>query len=224
MSHLLPNRRAFLTGAAALTGLAFLPSPTAAADTPAKPASDLNVLGPKPGYSPQLGTLVSMFNWMTPAVTGPVQKLTVADLDYLFDAKANSIGALLLHLSAAEALYQRITFDNLSLRQIYKPGGDFDKQWGAAMELGDRGRKEIKGREVDYYIARLNEVRGATLAGFKQRDDAWLMAVDQGWPWGPTDNYCKWFHVCEHMSHHAGQIDLLLKRLPSYKPTKESGV
>ena len=29
---------------------------------------------------------------------------------------------------------------------------------------------------------------------------------------------CKWFHVCEHESHHAGQIDMLKKRLPGAKP------
>jgi uncharacterized damage-inducible protein DinB len=44
------------------------------------------------------------------------------------------------------------------------------------------------------------------------------MAVDEKWGWRPTNNYCKWFHVCEHESHHAGQIDLLLKRLPGAKP------
>jgi hypothetical protein len=33
------------------------------------------------------------------------------------------------------------------------------------------------------------------------------------WFWGPTNNLCKWFHVCEHESHHLGQIDLHLKSL-----------
>lgn len=30
-----------------------------------------------------------------------------------------------------------------------------------------------------------------------KRDDDWLMAVDKDWYWEPTNNYCKWFHVCE---------------------------
>ena len=63
-------------------------------------------------------------------------------------------------------------------------------------------------------------VREHSLAEFRKRDDAWLMAVDEKWGWGPTNNYCKWFHVCEHESHHAGQIDLLLKRLPGAKPSE----
>jgi hypothetical protein len=44
------------------------------------------------------------------------------------------------------------------------------------------------------------------------------MAVDKDWPWGPTNNYCKWFHVCEHEAHHTGQIAFLRKRLPGAKP------
>jgi LysR family glycine cleavage system transcriptional activator len=56
------------------------------------------------------------------------------------------------------------------------------------------------------------------LAEFGKRDDAWLMAVDRDWPWGPTNNYCKWFHVCEHEAHHTGQIAFLRKRLPGAKP------
>ena len=45
------------------------------------------------------------------------------------------------------------------------------------------------------------------------------MSIDKTFPWGPTNNFCKWFHVCEHESHPAGQIDLLIKRTPGAKPT-----
>ena len=40
------------------------------------------------------------------------------------------------------------------------------------------------------------------------------MTVDKEWGWGPTNNYCKWFHVCEHESNHNGQIKFLKTRLP----------
>ena len=59
------------------------------------------------------------------------------------------------------------------------------------------------------------------LGEFRKRDDSWLMSVDKDWPWGPTNNYCKWFHVCEHESNHNGQIKLLAKRLPGAKPDSE---
>jgi hypothetical protein len=216
-SHLLPNRRSFLTGAAA-TGLStLLVPPVQAAPTS---DADINVIGPKPGYSPQIGTLVSMLTWMSPAATRYLKGITPAQLDYLFDPNANSIGALLLHLAASEVLYQRITFDNADPEKL---GDSFDKPWGAAMELGDKGRKEIKGHDLDFYLAKLDEVRAKSLAEFKKRDDAWLMTVDKTWGWGPTNNYCKWFHVCEHISHHAGQIDILIKRVPGFKPANGQG-
>jgi uncharacterized damage-inducible protein DinB len=205
------SRRTFLSSMAAATAGMMMPEAVGAG-----PAEGINLLGPKPGYSPQVGTLVSMLTWMRPAVTRYVKDISQTNLDYLFDANANSIGALLLHLAATETLYQINTFEGVSIKDFPK---SYDEKWGAAMDLGDRGRKTIKGHDLKFYIDAMTEVRERSLAEFKKRDDAWLMSVDEMWFWGPTNNYCKWFHVCEHESHHAGQIDLLLKRLPGAKPS-----
>jgi hypothetical protein len=43
-----------------------------------------------------------MMTWMRASVLRSVRGLSQKDLDYLLDAKANSIGALLLHLAATE--------------------------------------------------------------------------------------------------------------------------
>jgi uncharacterized damage-inducible protein DinB len=208
----------FATGAAATAGLFNFAPTSLSADT--KPVTDLNILGPKPGYSPQIGTLVSMLTWMRRAPLAESRGLTQPQLDYLFDANANTIGALLLHLAATETLYQRLTFDNLPLDKL-REDKDYEQRFGAAMELGDDGRKTIKGHDLAYYSAILQEVREKSLAEFKKRDDAWLMTVDKGWGWGPTNNYCKWFHVCEHESHHSGQIAMIAKRAPGAKPASE---
>jgi hypothetical protein len=64
----------------------------------------------------------------------------------------------------------------------------------------------------------MTEVREATLAEFRKRDYTWLMQVDPKFFDGqPTNNYCKWFHVCEHESNHNGQIKWYVKRLPGAK-------
>ena len=55
----------------------------------------------------------------------------------------------------------------------------------------------------DYYVNILHEVREKTLAEFRKRDDAWLLAADKDFPWGPTNNLCKWFHVCERQERQA---------------------
>ena len=214
------SRRAFLRNSLAVTAVASaltpLLRPTPAHATESSP----NVLGPRPGYSPQLGTFVSELTWMREAngVISATEKLTMADLDYLIDPKANTIGALMLHLAATETYYQLNTFEG-------KKWGTWPdsvkQQWDAAMGLGDAGRKTIKGHDLEYYLNTLHEIRAKTLAEFGKRDDAWFMAVDKDWPWGPTNNYCKWFHVCEHEAHHTGQIAFLRKRLPGAKPDND---
>ena len=213
------TRRSFLGGTAATiaAGLAGLPqsSDGASADT-----TGPNVLGPRPGYSPQIGTFISQLTWMREAngVLAATKGLTQADLDVLFDANANTIGALMLHLAATETYYQMITFDGMRWGSW---SDEVKKKWDAAMDLGDAGRKTIKGHDRDYYVGILHEVREKSLAEFRKKNDAWLMAVDKDWPWGPTNNLCKWFHVCEHEAHHTGQIALLRKRLPGAKPTNK---
>ena len=212
------NRRSFLKGSAALTaGFSALLGALSLPETSQASDSNLNLLGPRPGYGPQVGTFVSLLTWMREAngVINATKGLTKDDLDYLIDPKANTIGALMLHLAATESYYQLNTFEG-------KKWGSWPdsvkQQWDAAMNLGDAGRKAIKGHDRDYYLNILQETRAKSLAEFSKRDDAWLMAVDKDWPWGPTNNFCKWFHVCEHEAHHTGQIAFLRKRLPGAKP------
>lgn len=207
------NRRIFLKSAAAGCGITggglFNIGVTRAATLP---ASGPNIIGPREGFSPQIGTLVSMLEWMRRAVVDAVQGFTIADLDYLPDSKANTIGALLLHLAATERHYQIHTFEA-------KKWNEWDeetrKQWDVPARLGVEARRTIKGNELHYYLDALRQVRERTITEFRNRDDAWLMQIDEHWPWGPTNNYCKWFHVCEHESHHKGQIAWIKARLSS---------
>lgn len=213
------NRRRFIkTSATIATGLsAFSLAPQQAYSMNDEEES-IHIIGPKAGFSPQIGTLVSMMNWMRIVILRPVKNMTVEQLDYLHDAKSNSIGAMLLHLAATERYYQLHTFEG-------KKWGSWDesikKQWDVPMKLGNDGRRIIKGNQLEYYMNALNEVRENTLKEFKKRDDKWLMQVDKEWGWGPTNNYCKWFHVCEHESNHNGQIKWIKSRLPGAKDTTD---
>lgn len=211
-----PTRRNFLMTAAAfgagVSGLTLVPQLAVSEE------SDVNIIGPKKGYSPQIGTLVSMMTWMRMVMLSSVKDMTQKDLDFLIDNNANSIGALLLHLAATDAFYHAITFGGISMKQLPEA---FKEKWGMPMELGDPARKGIKGHDLDYYLNILKETREQTLAEFRKRDDEWLLTVDKTWGWGPTNNYCKWFHVCEHESNHNGQIKFLKKRIPGAKPDSE---
>jgi uncharacterized damage-inducible protein DinB len=154
-----------------------------------------------------------MLNYMRAVVLDSVNGLSLVQLDYIHDAKANTIGALLNHLAAIERLYQIHTFEG-------KKWGDWDdatkKRWSTPAALGDSARKEIKGEKLGYYLDLLKEVREHTLAELGKRNDTWLMQVDPaGFGGEPTNNYCKWFHVCEHESNHNGQVKWLKARLPA---------
>ena len=162
------------------------------------------------GYSPQTAILVSQLDWMRAVVLTRLHELTKEDLDWLPTPNSNTIGALLLHLAATETYYQFHTFDGLPWPTT---SPETKKRFGPAMKLGDLGRRLIRNYDLSFYLDTLAEVREQTLSELRKRDDTWLMSVDYGWFWGPTNNLCKWFHVCEHEFHHLGQIDLHLKAL-----------
>lgn len=125
-----------------------------------------------------------MLDWVSDSVIKYNAKLTVEQLDYLFDQESNTIGSLMLHLAATEVIYQDITFHNL------KDFSDANKsRWNVAMELGESARKQIKGNPLSYYKDAFAEVRATTKAEIKKRDDAWLLSGEtKDWDW---NNYCK---------------------------------
>lgn len=214
------NRRKFITSGALVTagtiGLALLPNTSNAKELISDERP--NVIGPRDGFAPEIGTLLSMMTWMRGAVLRSAKDMTTEQLDYLHDGNSNTIGSMLLHLAATERFYQTNTFEG-------KKWGDWSerdkKRFETAIALGDQARKTIKGNNLDFYLSTLKEVRENTILEFKKRDDKWLFSVDEQWPWGATNNYCKWFHVCEHESNHNGQVKYIKSRIPGAKSTKD---
>ena len=210
------NRRKFLqTTAISAVGmgtLSLLPLTTLAH---ADPGDEISIIGPREGYSPHIGIMVSMMDWIRESVIRATKDLTQAELDFQLDPKSNSIGALLLHLAATDVIYQDKTFYG-----VPKGFSEANKKWIVPMSLGEEARKQIKGNNLEYYLSALQEVREKTLAEFRKRDDKWFAEVDpSGFGKKPTNNFCKWFHVCEHEANHRGQITMIKKRLPG----KDSG-
>lgn len=217
-SQSLPRRRFLQSGAALTSGALGLSTPTRYYAPPLLTEEHENVIGPRAGFSPHVGTLLSMMTWMRSVIVGPVQGMSTEQLDFLLDENANSIGSMLLHLAATERFYQVHTFEG-------KKWGDWSdedkKRFGVAMSLGEGARNAIKGNDLNYYLDTLKEVRENTINEFQKRDDKWLLAVDDKWFWGPTNNYCKWFHVCEHESNHNGQIKLIKSRINANKTVRD---
>lgn len=166
---------------------------------------DTGKIIPVEGASPQIGVLIAMLEDLKYRVENQVKNMSQYEIDYLHDEKANRIGALIMHLAAAEKYYQVLTFENREFNQEEK-----DK-WEIPLNLDQDGRDFIKGHDIKYYLDIFNEIRAKTIAELKKRDDAWLQEIQS--KYGFNNFYC-WFHVMEHQSSHLGQILFLQKRIP----------
>jgi uncharacterized damage-inducible protein DinB len=210
----LPNRRSFLKGgfglAVGLSTLTFAPEANAS-------SNNAWIVGPQPGFTPEVGTLISMLDFTRRQVLNNVKGLSQPNLDFLLDAKANTIGALLLHLAATETYYQMNTFEGMKWDSW---SAEVKQKWDTPMHLGEPAQKAIKGNSLDYYLDTLRQVREKSLAEFRKRDDKWLATVVTVGEFS-ANNYAKWFHVAEHESNHDGQIKFLKRRLPGTKDTSE---
>ena len=173
------------------------------------------MMGPANGFSPQIGTLVMMLNNLSKRVENTVGLLNQQETDFLLDEKANSVGALVMHLAAAEALYQVMTFEGRRFND------EEQKKWGVALDLGDQARKKFTGQPIEYYLAIYREVRQKTINELRKRDDAWLAKVQPAYE---VNNHFCWFHVMEHQSSHLGQILMLQKRFPKDDETAKQTI
>ncbi|MGB5458386.1 MAG: DinB family protein [Eudoraea sp.] len=205
------NRRKFIQGSTILTA-GLLASPLTGLSQKASGfnTEGLYIIGPKEGYTPEIGTLLSTMTMMRTWLINSVKDLTVEQLDFQIDEQSNSIGAMLLHLAATEKYYQLNTFHEMEWGSWDE---EIKKEWDVPMGLGEKGREQIKGNGIEYYLSKLEEVRNETKKEFATRGHDWLNKTEPFFQDQPTNNYCKWFHVCEHESNHNGQIKFIKKRL-----------
>lgn len=158
------------------------------------------------GYTPQIGRLVSMMNYVRWTTLDEVEDLDVEHLDYLHDADSNSIAGLLMHIAAVEAAYQASTLDVDGFK------GSNAEELKIALDLSEQTRRKIKGHAAGHYLKILKAVRSKTLEELAKRDDRWLDEQTSFWDRRRANNYFKWFHVFEDELNHRGQIRWLRKR------------
>lgn len=155
------------------------------------------------GYSNDIGNMVSMLEDLKSRVTRSVVNLNQEETDFLLDDEANRIGAMILHLAATEKYYQLYTFEG---RTFNRPE---QKEWNAALNLGDKGREELQGKPIKYYLDIWDEVRAETLKLLKTKDDKWFNEKVGN---SSMNNHWAWYHVMEHQGNHMGQIRMIAKR------------
>lgn len=170
---------------------------------------------PLPGYAPAIGRLVGMLAYARATTLKAVDGLSVEALDHLQDPASNSIGALLAHATAVERAYQVLTFEE----RVLTP--EEERRCAAALNLGDDGRRELRGHSLDWYLGQLAEIRAATLRELATRTDEWLEQTVTKAP--AMNNHWAWFHVAEDEINHRGQIRWLRARLPRALQQRISG-
>ncbi len=101
---------------------------------------------PEKGYTPQIGVMVDMLEDLKDRIMELTRDLDQMETDYLFDDKANSIGAIIIHLVATEAYHQVETLEG---RTWTDEEAEF---WGIAGGLGEKSRDKLKGKPIKYYL------------------------------------------------------------------------
>lgn len=154
------------------------------------------------GFTPQMGQLVHMLEYVRHNTADVVKDLSVQQLDTLIFPDGNTIGMLLAHIAGIERSYQGITFEGK------RPDGTLPE-----FKLGEVGRQTFQALPVHDYLEELRVVREVTLSTLRQKDDEWLTLTYQ--PWGNRDwnNHFCWFHVLEDELRHQGQIVILKKEI-----------
>ncbi|KMM39413.1 DinB family protein [Guptibacillus hwajinpoensis] len=167
----------------------------------------LCLIGEKEGFTPEIGRLISMMDYVRHTTEEEIKGLTIEQLDFKLDEKGNSIGMLLQHMAATEKAFQIMTFEEREMN---------DAEWNelsVGLNLDERAKREVHGHDLDYYWSELSFVRAQTRDEFRKKDDDWLEGVTPfGWD-ERANHYFKWFHVMEDEISHRGQIRLIKRRL-----------
>ncbi|MCA0988550.1 DinB family protein [Guptibacillus algicola] len=172
-----------------------------------KKVHNLSMIEDIEGFSSEVSRLVSMMNYTRHTTEEAIRGLTTEQLDFHIDNESNSIAMLLQHIVSLEKAFQIMTFEQRELT---------DAEWeklGVAIELGERAKDKIRGRDLDYYWSEMSLVRENTLQELQKKDDDWLDVITPyGWD-EKANHYFKWFHVMEDELSHRGQIRMIRKRI-----------
>ena len=156
------------------------------------------------GYSPKIGLMVYMLEDLKDRITEQVKDLDQSQTDFLYDANANSIGSLIMHLVSTESYYQTMTLED---REWTK---EELKKFGIAGEINEKVKSILKDKPISFYLDLWDQVRKKTLKLLKTKDDDWFASnIEEG-----LNYHYIWYHVMEHSANHMGQIATIKNRLP----------
>jgi uncharacterized damage-inducible protein DinB len=131
-----------------------------------------------------------------------VQDMSLEELDWRPEG-GSSTGSLLYHIAAIEADW--LYFDVLGARQ-FPP--DMETFFSYEVRDEDGRLTAVVGETIDQHLHRLDAVREATLAVFRQMDLADWQRARKLPEYDMTPAWAL-YHLIEHEAHHRGQIAML---------------
>lgn len=150
---------------------------------------------------PRVALFYSMLEKVRGNLLGKVETLSNGTIDYTPEPKMiESIGTLLLHIAAIE--YSWI-FEDIGGQEM-----EYEK-WKYGFSVRE-GKDQIEGKDVEFYLSRLKEVRQEVFEFLKtlsDRDLDSMVHVDS------EKVSVEWilFHLIEHEAMHIGQISVLAR-------------
>lgn len=172
------------------------------------PVSPLT-LEPPAGMSREVGLLFAALEESRRRTRDAVHGMSTADLDRRFDDDPHSVGAHLLHVAAVE-------FDLVHRLILGDRGAESEEREFAAGALDQEASSALRGHGLEYYLAKLDEVRARTEAAcWSLKDDD--LERERPWPGADRSSTLRYAlaHLADHEAHHRGEIAVLRRRLGS---------
>jgi uncharacterized damage-inducible protein DinB len=181
--------------------------------TEVQPSPQVVSCDPVPGFSPQIGRYVAQLNETRKELLRYTKNLTPDQLSWHPDDNTESIGTQFLHVAAIEWSW---VFEEI----FQRPDTDYDG-WEEALPLR-LGLPQVQDKPLTYFSDRLAQVRQEVLealTGLTDEDLPRQVSAPMAEGAEPPKEVftIDWilFHLVHHEAHHAGQIELLARLLPT---------
>lgn len=163
-----------------------------------------------PGFTPEIGRFVAMLEDTRRRTKRYLEGLSAEQLAWYPNDTVESIGTILLHIAAVEHSYIQEDI-------MRRPMGE---EWKIAFPLRF-GIPQISGRELSYFLEKLDSVREATETVLKSLTDndlkRMISPLDPGEPGNQQIEFSieyLLYHLIGHEAHHRGQIAVQKRLLP----------